>query len=211
MHLIHIFVQTAEEADRFEIRSASVFVWKPFAGTSRVVKVQHRCHRIYPQCVGMILVEPEERIAEQETSNLSPAVIEDEGIPIGMDSATWVSRLVLVNSIEIAEPVLVAREMGRHPIENHSNAILVKFIHQVHEILRRAVAAGGSEVAGDLVTPRAVERMLHDGHELHVSEAHFFHVRNKLCCQFAIGQEAVMLFLGPFPGSQVNLIDRHRG
>ena len=48
---------------------------------------------------------------------------------------------------------------------------LVQHVDQVHQILRRAVARGRREVAGGLVAPRAVERVLGDRQQLDVGEA----------------------------------------
>ena len=67
--------------------------------------------------------------------------------------------------------MLIGREMRGHPIENHADAMLMQVVHQIHEILRRAVARGGREIAGGLISPRSVKRMLHDGQEFDVGEA----------------------------------------
>ena len=66
----------------------------------------------------------------------------------------------------------VLREVRGHPVEDHADAALVQVLDQEHEVLRRAVAAGGREVAGGLVAPGAVEGVLHHRHELDVGEAH---------------------------------------
>ena len=81
-------------------------------------------------------------------------------------------------------------------------------VHEVHEIVRRAEARGGREVAGDLVAPRAGKRMLHDGQQLDVRVAHPLHVFDQVDGQFAIAQE---LPLRPaHPGFQVHFVDRDR-
>ena len=54
--------------------------------------------------------------------------------------------------------------------------VLVQMIDEVHEVLRRAVARGRREIAGGLVAPGSVERMLGDRHQLDVREAHVAHV-----------------------------------
>ena len=77
-----------------------------------------------------------------------------------MHALLRVGVLVEVGAVEVAEAVLVAREVRRHPVEDDADAALVQRIDQVHEILRRAEAAGRREVADRLVAPRAVERML---------------------------------------------------
>src|SRR5207244_7050294 len=60
--------------------------------------------------------------------------------------------------------------------EDDADAVLVQVVDQEHEVLGRAVAARRGEVAGDLVAPRLVERVLHDRHELDMREAHPAHV-----------------------------------
>ena len=75
-------------------------------------------------------------------------------------------------AIEIRQPMSIRREVRRHPIENYPYAVLMQVIHQVHEILWLAVACRGREVAGRLISPRAVEGMLHHRQELDVGEPH---------------------------------------
>ena len=55
---------------------------------------------------------------------------------------------------------------------------------------RRAVARGGGEVAGGLVAPRAVERVLGDRQQLDVGEAHVARVRRQAWRHLAVGEEA---------------------
>ena len=84
--------------------------------------------------------------------------------------------LVEVRAVEVAQAVLVAGEVRRHPVEDHADPVLVQVVDEIHEVLRRAVARARREVAGHLVAPRAVERVLHDRHQLDVREAHALHV-----------------------------------
>ena len=77
-----------------------------------------------------------------------------------------------MRAVEISQAVGVGREVRRHPVEDHRDAVLVQVIHQIHEILRRAVARSGGEIAGGLVSPGTVEGMLHHRQEFDVSEAH---------------------------------------
>ena len=126
-----------------------------------------------------------------------------------MKALARIGVLVEVRAVEVGQPVLVVGKVRRHPVENHADAVLVQVVHQVHEILRRAVAAGGREVAGDLVSPRAVERVLHDGHELDVGEAEFVDVVGEPRREFAIAEPAIALFRVAHPGAEVHFVDRH--
>ena len=101
-----------------------------------------------------------------------------------MESLARVGVLVEVRAIEVGEAVLVGREVRRNPVEDYGDAVLVQVVDQVHEILRRAVARGGSEVAGGLISPGAVEGMLHHGQKFDVGESHLVDVVGELAARF---------------------------
>ena len=112
-----------------------------------------------------------------------------------------------MRAVEVGQAVLVVGEVRRYPVEDDADAALVQVVDQVHEILRRAEARAGRVVAGDLVSPRAEERMLHDRHELDVGEAHLVHIVGQLGRQLAIGERAVALFGHAHPGAEVHFVD----
>ena len=130
-------------------------------------------------------------------------------LPVGMKPPAGVGVLIEVGAVEEAGAVLVGREVGGHPVQDDPDAVLVQVVHQKHEILGGAVAAGGREVAGGLVTPGAVKGVLHDRHEFHVGKAQALDVLGQQGRQFPVGEEAVALFRHPPPGAQVHLVDRH--
>ena len=105
--------------------------------------------------------------------------------------------------------MLVGREVRRHPVEDHADAVLVQRVDEVHEVLRRAVAAGRREVAGRLVAPRAVERVLHDRQELDVGEAHLA-ARTRPAAAPARGSVSERLPSSGHaaPRAEVHLVDR---
>ena len=55
-------------------------------------------------------------------------------------SAARIFVLVKMCAIEEREPVLVAREVRRHPVEDHADASVVQRVDQRHQVLRLAVA-----------------------------------------------------------------------
>ena len=81
----------------------------------------------------------------------------------------------------------VLREVRGHPVEKHADAVLVAMVHEVQEVGGRAVAAGDGVVADGLVAPGAVERVLGDGHQLDVREAHVLDIIHQLVGQLAVG------------------------
>ena len=86
----------------------------------------------------------------------------------------------------------------------------MQHVDHVHQILRRAVAAGRREEAGDLISPRAVKGMLHHRHQLDVREIHLAQVFGERPGQLAIAHRSIVFFEHPLPRSDVHLVDSHR-
>ena len=78
-----------------------------------------------------------------------------------------------VRSVEKSQSVRVRRKVGRNPVQDHTDSCLMKGIDEKHQILRAPIATGGRKVAGTLIAPRAVKRMLLQRQKLYVREAHF--------------------------------------
>src|SRR5690349_6791204 len=104
----------------------------------------------------MVPVEPEESAAQEEAPHLVPPVVEDEALPVRVEALARVAVLVEVRPVEEADPVLVAREVRRHPVEDDADPPLMEMVDQVHEILRRPVAARRREVSRGLIAPGTV-------------------------------------------------------
>ena len=81
-------------------------------------------------------------------------------------------------------------------------------VDQVHEVLRRAVAGSGREVARALITPGAVEGVLHDRHELHVREARLRYVVGEPMGELPVAEQPAVR--SALPRAQVDLVDRDR-
>src|SRR5206468_12915747 len=103
----------------------------------------------------MVAIEPGHRASQQETADLRTAEIENQGPPNLMFSLSWIGIFVKVCAVKMGEGEKVLWKVRRHPVQNHPDAVLMERVHQIHEILRRAVAAGGSVETGDLISPRA--------------------------------------------------------
>ena len=113
-----------------------------------------------------------------------------------MLAAAGVGVLVQRRAVEQPQAVAVAGEVGRHPIENHADAGLVQQVDEIHEVLRRAVAAGGRIMAQRLIAPTGRQRVLVDRQQLDVRVAHLRAVLGQLVGQVAVAQPAV----GSSPG-----------
>ncbi len=97
--------------------------------------------------------------------------------------------------------------MGRHPVEDHAQSRLVAAIHEGAELVGRAVAAGGREVAAALVAPGFVQRVLGHRQQLDVGEAHVQRVGNQVGGELRPVPEAPVGMA--LPRSGVDLVDVH--
>ena len=207
---IHGLVELPQERHGLQILVAAIFVRDPLARFTAVIEVQHRRHAVDAQPVDMELIEPIDGARDQEAANLVPSVIEYFRLPIGMKTLPPVGVLEQVRAVEIGQPVLVRREMRRHPIEHHADSLLVQVIDEVHEVLRRTEARGRREISADLISPRSAERVLHDRHDLDVREAERLDVRRQLRRHLAIRQRAVAVLGHAHPRAEVHFVERDR-
>src|SRR5580692_1400961 len=112
-----------------------------------------------------------------------------------------------MSAVKFAEPVPIAREMGRSPIQYDADPRLMKTVDERHEIIRRAIPAGRRKISERLISPRTVERVLHHGHEFHMRIIHPLHIWNELVGQLSISEPAIALFGHAPPGPQVDLVN----
>ena len=142
--------------------------------------------------------------------HLVPAVVEDAALPVGVEALLRVGMIEQVRAVEVRQAVAVVGEVRRHPVQDDADAALVQHVHEVHEVLRRAEAAGRREVAQRLVAPRSRERMLGDRHQLDVREAHPLAVVGQGDGGLAVGQGPVELLGHGAPGAEMHFVDGDR-
>ena len=73
--------------DGLEILAPPVAVRHPLARRAGVVEVEHRGDAVDPQAVRVELLEPVERVRDEEVPHLVPAVVEDERAPVRVRAA----------------------------------------------------------------------------------------------------------------------------
>ena len=116
-----------------------------------------------------------------------------------MKTLARIGVLVEVCAVEIRQAMLVGGKMRRNPVQNHTHTVLMQDIDRVHQVLRRAIPAGGGEEAGDLIAPRSIEGMFHDRQQLDVSEVQFAYIFRQRSGQLAVGHRPVVLFENAAP------------
>ena len=173
-------VRLLQERDRLEVLAAAVDVRDPLAVVARVVQVEHRGDGVDPQAVDVELLEPVQRVGDQEVADLVPAEVEDEGAPVRVLAAPRVAVLVERLAVEPGQRPLVLREVRGHPVEDHADAGLVQAVDEVPEVVGRPEARRRRVVGADLVAPGAAERVLGHRQELDVGEAEVADVAGQL-------------------------------
>src|SRR5688572_8736541 len=120
----------------------------------------------------MKLLDPIERVAQEERPHLVTPVIENQRAPVLVLTLTGIGVFVRGGAVEAREPVHVLRKMTGHPIENHTEPFAMAYVHEVFEVFGRPKPAGRRKKPDHLITPGSRKRMLHDRQEFKVGEAH---------------------------------------
>ena len=155
-------VDLAQEVGCFDIFPTPVLVGDPLPFFPAVVEVEHGCHRIHPNAIDVVLIEPEEGVGHQEVANFVTSVVKNQGAPFFVFPFARVGVFVEVRAVKEGQTVTVFGEVTGNPVDNHPNAFLVAEIDKVHQILGLAVAGGGGIVPGDLISPRPVKGVFGD-------------------------------------------------
>ena len=114
-HLVHHFVRFAQEIDGFQILVAAVAVRNPLARLARVIEIQHRSDRIHAQSVDVILLQPEQRVRDQERPHFIAAEVEDQRAPVAVLAQARIFVLIQRRAVEKREPMRVFGKVRRAP------------------------------------------------------------------------------------------------
>src|SRR4030042_5696113 len=188
---IDSFIQSFDEGNSIDVFFSSMLVWNPLAILSPVIQIKHGGHRIGPQSIDMVLIEPEEGTADQKFSHFRPTVVKNMALPVRLKSFFRVCMLIKESAIKIDQPMFIVWKVRGHPIENNAYSILMKPINQIHEVLRSAISRRGCKVSHRLVSPGAIERMFHYRQEFNVCKSHFLDIIYKIGSHFPIGEEPI--------------------
>ena len=181
-----ITVHFLEERNRFQALIVSINIGNPLAGAFIVIEIEHRSQSIYAQGVDMIFLEPVDGVGNQKTLYfLAPDIKAARTPTLVLDA---VPALVFVKglSVKFIKTVSILCKVRGHPIENNAYTRLVHCIHKRHKILWRAVTCGRRVISAHLISPRAIEGMLADGHQLHVCISHLLKIGCEIACKLGI-------------------------
>ena len=106
--------------------------------------------------------------------------------------------------------MVVFREVGRHPVDQHADSALMQVIDEVHEILRRSVPACRCIITNRLVAPRTRKRMLIDRHQFNVSEIHPVAIIGQPMRQVSIAQPTMSATGAFLPTAEMDFVNIHR-
>ena len=186
---LHGAVDLTDKRAGVQVLLGTVLVELLLAGiVDAKVEVQHTGHAVHANAVNVEVLEPIQHVRNQEGADLAAREVKLVRAPVGVN-------LVLKQHVAVkgGKAVGVGAKTAGHPVHNHADARLVARIDKVHELLRVAVARRGGIVAGRLVAPGAVERMLHERHDLDMRVAHVAHVVHELHRQVVVGVELAAL------------------
>ena len=208
MVLEDALIEFLEEVHGLEVARVAVLVRRPLAVLAAIVEVEHIRDCIDAQTVDVELLEPEHRVRDQEALDLRAAVVEVCRAPLPVLGKLLVVGLVERLAIEVAQALLILAEMARDPVHDDGDAVLMRLVHEIAEVVRCAEATRHGVITRDLVAPRAIEGMLTERHELDVRVVHLLDVVDELIREVAIGQ--VLSILRAAPGACMHFIRQHR-
>ena len=208
----HHGIQVLEELNRLQVLVSAVLVRHPLTVAASVVQIEDRSDSVHTQSVHMELLNPEQRIADEEILHFALPEVKDLRPPVRMLALAGVRVLIARLSVEVRQTVRVLRKMRRHPVEDDADAVAVQVVDHVRKILRRSIAAGRCEITRDLITPGTVEGVLRDTHQLNVGIAHFLQILGDGMGKVTVIIKTVFLLRVRMthPAANVALIDRDR-
>ena len=177
---VDLVVEVTDERDGLEVLASAMHVRHPLAVLAAVVAIQHRRHRIDPQPVDMVALDPPTSRRHEKGPHLVSAVIEHPAAPLGVTTEARIRVFEQRLTVEVDQPERILGKVRRHPIEDHADTRLMELVDEGCEIVRGAKTRGRSEEPGHVVAPRAAEGVFHHRHELDVGEAQFAAVRGEL-------------------------------
>ena len=129
-------VELPQEIHRLQVLVAAVLVGQPLAGVAGIIQIEHGSDGVDAQAVQVELLQPEEGAGEQEVLHLVPSEVEDQGPPVLVFAQPRVLVLVKGRAVIAGQGEGVAGEVGRHPVEEDADPLLVQVVDEPAEVVR---------------------------------------------------------------------------
>src|SRR5437667_12790385 len=76
MFFVYLLFEAAQEVDRVQVFATAILVGDPLPMLARIIEIEQGSDRVHAEAIDVVLVEPEHPAAQQQTTELSAAVIE---------------------------------------------------------------------------------------------------------------------------------------
>ena len=86
----------------------------------------------------MVLLEPVQRVGDQEVAYLGAAEVEHVSAPVELFAAARIGMLVERGAVETPERPGVLGEVGGHPVDDDADAGCVQRVDESAQLVRRA-------------------------------------------------------------------------
>jgi hypothetical protein len=163
---------------------SSELIGNPFSFFPPIIEIEHRGDGIHSQAINMVAIQPIESAVEKEVSDLDTIVIEDAAVPVRMMAEPWVGMVVEVRAVELGKSMRIVRKVSGSPVHEHTDSGLMGRIDEGHKVFGGSVPAVHCEVAGGLIAPGSIKRVLGNWQQFDVGIAHILHVRDEVLCEF---------------------------
>ena len=169
-----------------------------------VVEVEHIAHGVEAEAVHAVVFHPVAAVGEQEAARHFLGVIEARRAPLVRFLVENVAAGVVVGDALFG----VGAGVAVGDVEDDGYAEAVGFVHEALEVVGRAVARAGREVAAHLIAEGLVERMLQNAHELNGGVAAFGNALEGFFGEFVIGSHSAIFAVAGIDGhAYVGLVD----
>ncbi len=174
---MHQVIKLLDEFHCLQVLASPISVGYPFTRITRVVEVQHRGHRIHPQSIKVVFIEPEQGGSNEEVAHFVTTEVEDQGTPVLVFTQTRVFMFIERSAIKSCQTETILGEVRRHPVQIDANTLLMTIIDKVTEIIGSAETTGGGKIAHRLVAPGTIKGVFGHRQQLQMGKAQLLAMR----------------------------------
>src|ERR1041384_2994721 len=122
MLAMHRLRQLFQELNRSQVLAPAVLVRHPTSVRATVIEIEHRGDSLHAQAINVALLDPEERVGDQEIAHGIAPVVEDVCAPIWMLAFARIEMFIERRAVEAPKRESIFRKMCGHPIHDDAEA-----------------------------------------------------------------------------------------